>query len=87
MTKIIAARVREQGVSFAVVRVESWVINSQLESNKLISQCRPLFDGVPVVLLGKDSFGRFKYYGRNDIVRFLSNIDPSRLPFREYFIN
>jgi len=41
---------------------------------------------MPVVLMTRDT-GRTQTYGRNDIARFLANIDPGRIPWKKYRIN
>lgn len=45
-----------------------------------------IFQGMPVVLMTRDS-GRTQTYGRNDIARFLANINPGRIPWKKYRIN
>ena len=72
------ALVREQGVCFAVATVKDHVINNRSQAEDLIGALS-LRLGQPVVLLGAQ---RHRLFGRPDIVRFLSNIDPSRLPWR-----
>lgn len=86
MRKIIAAKVKTKGIRFVVVQVQNGVINKTFECSKLVSQCRRWFEGAPVILMGKDPSGRIKYYGRNEIVKFLLTINPSQLPFREYIV-
>jgi hypothetical protein len=44
------------------------------------------FSDIPLVLASQDASGRFEYHGRDDIVRFLANLDPARIPWREYTI-
>lgn len=73
------ALVKEQGINFAVASVKDHVIQNRSEAENLISALRVRL-GQPVVLLGAQ---QHRLYGRPDIVRFLSNIDPSRLPWRQ----
>jgi hypothetical protein len=40
--------------------------------------------GMPSVLMAQDSRGRATYYGRDDLVRFLSGIFVEQLPWREF---
>ena len=73
------AIVREQGVSFGVVSVRDSVINSSSERDELVRVWS--FElGVPTVLIGARDH---RLYGRRDIVQFLSNVHPSRLPWRK----
>ena len=73
------ALVREQGINFAVATVKDHVINNRSEADDLITALT-LRLGQPTVLLGAEDL---RYYGRDDIVRFLSKIHPSRLPWRK----
>jgi len=78
MTTWQVALVKEQGVNFAVVLVNDSVIGSPSQRDDLVQWwSREL--GVPAVLLGER---RFRSFGRSDIVRFLRNIHPARLPWR-----
>lgn len=72
------AVVREQGVSFAVVSVRDSVINSPSDRDGLVRAWSYEL-GVPAVLIGARDH---RLYGRTDIVRFLQNVHPSRLPWR-----
>lgn len=79
MTTWQVALVREQGVEFAVVSVRDSVVDSPGERDNLI-QWWTVHLGRPTVLIGAQ---RHRTYGRRDIVDFLSQIDPSRLPWRQ----
>lgn len=80
--------IKEQGVTFAIVIVKNSFLNS---SSSKIEEFRnsllPVFGPIPIVFASQDSRGAFKYHGRKDIVNFLANIDPSRIPWKEYTIN
>lgn len=81
------AVIKEQGVTFAIVVVKSYVLNSTTETNKTRSAFQSYFPGVPVILMAQDGSGRPTYQGRKDIVQFLSHIDPSRIPWKKYTEN
>jgi hypothetical protein len=52
------AVVKEQHVSFAVVVVKQHVVDNSVEANRAVASFRPVFPGLPVVvLMGQDSFG------------------------------
>lgn len=72
------ALVKEQGVTFGVVSVRDSVINSPSDRDALILAWGAHL-GVPVVLIGAQ---QHRSYGRPDIVRWLRNVHPSRLPWR-----
>ena len=79
-----AAVVREQGVSFAVVSVKGHVVNSDSSRREAISAFATHFPGVPIVLMAQDGRGRPTYWGRPDIVRFLSHVPVGALPWRRF---
>ena len=76
--------VKEQGVTFAITIVKPHVLNSDATANETILGFARFFPGIPVVLMAQDSRGTPTYYGRKDIVGFLSKIDYRRIPWKEY---
>lgn len=80
------ALVREQGVEFAIIAVKPHVLQCRSEGEQLIAAWRARF-GVPVVLMAQDGRGTPTYFGRPDIVRFLSRIPLQAIPWREYSLN
>lgn len=85
--KIQGAVVREQGVSFAIIVVKQFVVDSQNEFQKAVTSFSNIFPGMPIVLMAQDSRGVPTYRGRKDIVSFLANIQISRIPWKEYTFN
>lgn len=81
------AVVREQGVTFAVVIVKRHVIDNSFEADDAIANFRPVFPGMPVVLMAQDHHGRPTYYGRPDISRFLARVPVGAIPWREYTLH
>lgn len=84
---IDAALVKEQGVHFAVVAVKAHVLNNSSQSNEVQRGFQARFPGYNIVLMAQDSQGVPTYYGRRDIVRFLSNTHISQLPWKRYSSN
>lgn len=82
--KLQGAVVKEQGVTFAVVTVKQFVIQSQIEFQRAVTTFSNCFPGMPVVLMAQDSRGIPTYRGRTDIVNFLANIQVSQIPWKEY---
>jgi len=78
------AVIREQGVTFAIVIVKAHVLNNRSTAARTIAQFAPRFPGVPVVLMAQDSRGTPSYYGRTDIVRFMSRVPLAAVPWKEY---
>ena len=81
------ALLKEQGVTFAIVVVKSYVLNNTAEINSTRSAFQQFFPGVPVILMAQDSGGTPTYQGRKDIVQFLSHVSPSRIPWKKYSVN
>jgi hypothetical protein len=81
------ALVKEQGITFAIVVVKASVLNSTAEANKTRTAFQSYFPRVPIILMAQDTGGTHTYKGRPDIVRFLSNVHPSRIPWKRYTIN
>jgi hypothetical protein len=84
--KIQGAVIKEQGVTFAVVIVKKTVIDNSSEANSAIAAFRPIFPGVPLVLMAQDHRGVPTYYGRQDIARFMANVPLHIIPWKEYTI-
>lgn len=78
------AIIREQGITFAVVVVKRHVVDNPTAANVAINSFRPAFPGLPIVLMGQDSFGRAKWFGRQDIANFLAKLPLSAIPWRRY---
>ena len=85
--RLQGAIVREQGVTFAVVVVKSQVLNNSTEADHVADAFRPVFPGLPVVLMAQDHRGRPTYYGRSDIAKFLSRVPFQAIPWCEYTCN
>ena len=85
--KFQGAKIREQGVDFAIVIVKPHILNSPNERNETISSFSPIFPGIPLVLMAQDAMGVPTYYGRKDIVDFLANIHISQIPWKEYTVS
>jgi len=82
-----AALVKEQGQTFAVVVVRSSVhAGGDRALREAAQSFRPVFPGVPIVLMWQDGRGVPTYWGRPDIVRFLSKLQFSRLPWKSWSV-
>ena len=78
--KITAALTREQGQTFVVVLVKDRVLTSPTQRQEMTGWAEATF-GVRAALLAENSG---KTWGDRDIVRWLANVHPSQLPWREY---
>lgn len=80
------AIIREQGQTFAIVVVKSYVLNSA-EKDNAVKQFSKYFPGMPLILMAQNSKGIPTYYGRKDIVDFLANLHISQIPWKKYTFN
>jgi hypothetical protein len=85
--RFTAAKIREQGVTFAVVVVRSHVVDDRSRANQLIHSLEPHFGWVPIVLMAEDYSGRARYYGRRDIAKFLTSVPVNAIPWYEYTLS
>lgn len=72
------AVIKEQGVTFAVVVVKDHVAASNIQAADAVSAYERHF-GVPAVVLGANNR---RYYGRRDLVNFISKVPVQRVPWR-----
>ena len=79
-----AAIVKEQGVTFAVIAVKRRIVDSPHDRNEAADAAQFQFPGMPIVLMAQDGRGRPTFWGRQDIVRFLSRVPVAALPWRRF---
>ncbi len=87
MTRLQGAVIKEQGVTFAITVVKNHILHSPIQCQQTAQSLQPMFPGMPIVLMGQDSRGTPGYWGRKDIVNFMRNVHPSRIPWKEYTFN
>lgn len=80
------ALITEQGVTFAIAVVKPSALTSS-DRESIRNSYIPIFGNVPIILASQDSTGRFKYNGRQDIVKFLANLHPSQIPWKTYTVS
>lgn len=85
--KIDGAVIREQGVTFAIVVVKPSIVDDRVRAQSAMRSFATLFPGIPVVLMAQSASGCPTYFGRPDLTRFMSNVSPSRVPWKRYTIN
>ena len=54
------------------------------KADNTIKSFKPVFPGMPVVLMAQDPLGNPSYYGRKDISEFLSNKSLEDIPWKDY---
>ena len=77
------AKIKEQGVTFGIVVVKSYVLRSP-SKEQIRASFITFFGNIPIILMAQDSHGIPTYDGRPDIVRFLAKINPARIPWKHY---
>lgn len=83
-TKFTGAHIKEQGVEFAIIVVQEHILNNSSRADKVITSSRPMFPGIPIILMAQDSRGVPKYYGRRDVVNFMASVPMEAVPWQEY---
>lgn len=81
------ALINEQGVTFGIVVVKSNVLNHPTEAETMRDFGVRVFGLVPIVLMAQNSRGIPTYYGRRDIVNFLSKVPMQAIPWCEYTLS
>jgi len=81
------AVIKEQGVTFGIVIVKSYVLNSESDKAQMQTFGRRAFGNIPIILMTQNSSGRPTYYGRKDIVNFLAGIFIEQIPWKQYTID
>jgi hypothetical protein len=86
MATFQGAVIREQGVTFGVAVVKSGVLQDSGRRDDAVRSFSAAFGGVPTVLMAQDVRGRARYYGRDDLARFLANQPLAAIPWRAWRI-
>ncbi len=84
--QIEGAIIKEQGVTFSVVIVKPYVLNSPSEQENIRQSLQNVFPS-PIILMAQDSRGVPTYQGRRDIVNFLAKLHISQIPWKKYTVN
>ena len=84
MEKIQGAVIKERGVKFAIVIVKPHLLLSQTDSQTTAQAFEPYFPAMPIVLMAQDARGKPSYWGRKDIIRFLSKVPFEKIQWVEY---
>lgn len=81
--KFDGAVVREQGQTFGIMVVKPHVLSDTSRRDQIVAEASRAFGGIPTILMGQRA-GRPHYYGRPDIVRFMSKVPISAVPWKQY---
>jgi hypothetical protein len=81
------ALLKEQGVSFGIVIVKPHVLDVASQREDMVQFAQSLMGPIPIVLMKQDARGTPTYWGRPDIVKFLANVDPRRIPWKRFTVS
>jgi hypothetical protein len=82
--KVIGSVMTEQGLTFAVVQVQAYKVETPQEAAETIQAFAPLFPGMPVVVMAIGKEAGPTYWGRDDLANFMAGIHPSSVEWRSY---
>ena len=81
---IHGAVLHEGGVDFAVVAVQPQVLETKAGVRRTVHGLKPIFAGLPIVLMAQSESGKPVYCGPPDLVTALSDLPVQRLPWKRY---
>lgn len=79
--------ITEQNVTFGIIIVKPYVLNDVSAKQQMELFGKRAFGNIPIILMAQNSVGTPTYYGRKDIVQFLSHVHPSRIPWKKYTLS
>jgi hypothetical protein len=79
-----AAAITMAGLRWVVVLVPLDLVQSPGEAEMLITDLRPRFGGVDVVLMAQDEDGTPQYHGSADLLSLLGTVPVDRMPWKTY---
>ena len=79
-----AAAISLAGRRMMVVLVPVDVVRSPGEAEMLVTDLRPRFGGVEVVLMGQDDDGSPRYHGDAGLLSLIDDVPVDRLPWKTY---
>ncbi len=80
------AKIKEQGVTFGIISVKPEVLHNEAQAASIQRFGVSVWGMIPIVLMAQNSRGIPTYYGRKDIVGFLSHVPFHAIPWREYSV-
>lgn len=84
--KFQGAVVHEQGVTFGIVVVKPSVLSNPSVREAMQEFGIEAFGFMPIVLMAQNTRGVPTYWGRKDIVNFLSRVPMQCIPWQEYMV-
>jgi hypothetical protein len=82
--ELVGSIVSEQGVTFAVVQVHSFMVETAQDAQDAIFTYGSLFPGMPVVVMAVGGASGPTYWGRSDLANYMAQVHPARIEWRRY---
>ena len=80
------AVIKEQGITFGIVVVKPSVLQTPSSRANMQRFGVQAFGIMPIVLMAQNARGVPTYWGRKDVVNFLSRVPTQCIPWREYSV-
>jgi hypothetical protein len=81
---VVGSVMTEQGISFAVVQVHSYTVETPAEAEDAIQSYAKLFPGLPVVLMAVGGERSPTYWGRSDLANYMAHVPSKNVPWRRF---
>ena len=79
-----AAAINQQGVTFAVVAIQHFLLQTPGRTREFIDHFAPHFPGLPVILMAHNSTGAPSYHGRKEIAKHLASVPSHSIPWQKF---
>ncbi len=79
---ILYANINKEGRAFIMVLVHEFVIGNNIEGNKAISDSKKRFPYKDILLTAQDAFGRYCYYGDNELIEIAMSLQESEIHWK-----
>ncbi|EGO63444.1 hypothetical protein [Acetonema longum] len=84
--KFQAAVVNVHDITYAIVSVKEYVIDSKFTASRVIKVFEPLFPGLPIILVSINFHGLPAYFGNEDVLKVAMNVPVQDIPWQEYTV-
>jgi hypothetical protein len=81
---VVGSVITEQGISFAVVQIPGFMVETQTEADDAIRSYGKLFPGLPVVLMVVGRERSPTYWGRSDLANYMASVPSKYVPWQRF---
>lgn len=79
-----AALIDNSKVTFALIPVDYSIVINPTAAKDVQTSFTKYFPGLPIVLMSEDDFEMPTYFGRKDILKYLTDLSPSSITFEVF---